>query len=509
NQTLYSQPIFMNTNTSNVNLGIYNGNITIMDSIDTIKIPIQVIVQEAPSYRVLFDLKYTAADVGYTVYRAGYKTGTLIELINKDGGWVDLVDERFTTDLLEKYDVVWLPDPFGINAVEVTSITEQEIKVIQDYVFEGGNLFIHYFGKFNDSLANSVENSIVGTDITVLNNLLEPYGMSASNDLPDLNNYFKSEDNPSSQTIYNTTVLGEGVTKITSYQSTPIITSNGAVQVSSKKHLAAWSKPGKGRVLVSSTESWFASDNAINNLNSGDYRFMQNVVSWLTTYPRLEYTNFNITGNIVEIDVTVSNQTNYLDIPPKIQVISDFSDSAISNLPIVDVSNSGLGQYQYRIAIDEDGFYNVEISIPNDYLVFPTLIDTTGPNIKFLGNISEKYSQDDIIVHDISVTDEFSEIDEASIIIQIDTIKYSEFSFNASSSNLTLEFPSEFFDTGIQFVNIEVSDARNNTSQLQYNFKIINSNGINNSKTIAYLILLGLSIIVVIVVARYFIRNKK
>ncbi|OLS26936.1 MAG: Subtilisin E precursor [Candidatus Heimdallarchaeota archaeon LC_2] len=365
NQSLNSQVIWLEIDTTDLGMATYATNITIQDYFETIKIPISFIISSPPNFKVLFDLRHTFADNGYTVYRAGQQTGTFIELINQKGGWVDLIDSSFTSNLLSQYELIWLPDVFAIDEIGATNITSDEIQALQNYVGNGGNLFIHYFGQFNDSLALPGDNSLVGTNIEMLNSVISSYDMMASADNPDLYKYFTSESGSDRVKITNQTQLGWGIEEITTFDSTPIIISGDAISLAENNVIAKWSHPDSGRVIVSSTSSWFSSESAINDKNSNDFRFMENVINWFMADPRLEYTNYQFENNKMTVDLFVSSSSLSINVDPVIKIKSN--GSLYNNFELV---NSELGFYEFTFSPEINGIHNVSFNIGDEYLNF-------------------------------------------------------------------------------------------------------------------------------------------
>ncbi|MHA2029987.1 MAG: S8 family peptidase [Candidatus Kariarchaeaceae archaeon] len=501
NQSLFSQAKFILTNTTNVDLGYYFGNITITDDFETIIIPIKVLVQEEPSFKVLFDLKHTSSDFGYTVYRAGYETGSFIEVINQQGGWVDLVDTTLTSNLLDDYDLLWLPDPFGILGLESSDITSQEINAIHDFVNAGGNLFIHYSGRFNDSLANSIEESIVGTDISQLNLILNPYDMQASGDNPDLINYFNSENNPISVEIYNNTILGRNISKITSYEPTQITIHGNAKPLTNNSILATWSQASSGRVLVSSTDSWFSSHSANNDQQSNDYRFMENVIDWLTIQPRIEIDNLIIEDRELNLEIHLTNNSEYIDRMPKVNMILNneyVNETSLASL--------GIGKSLLIVRFDIDENYEIQISYEEEYIRFPIVIDTISPSV-IPTIFKDKYSSSDNITFQFEISDNLSGVLEESITTLLDNVSYTEGNYNENTQAMTYHFQQDYFTKGSHEIVIQLSDNANNNVTATFAFVINGSN--NNSETATIILLAAIIIIIGIRFSQNYVKSKK
>ncbi len=369
NQSLNSQIIWLEIDTNGLEMGVHSANITIHDYFEILEIPLILNISSPPSFKVLFDLRHTTADLGYTVYRAGYETGTFIELVNQKGGWVDMSDAPLTSDLLSNYDLVWFPDVVPIDSRENTNITDSELTALQDYSENGGNIFIHYFGSFNDSLAQPGESSIVGTDLGQLNFLMSHYDMTASQNNPDLYEFFQSESNVHQEGVDNQTRLGKGIEGgITSFDSTSIIPFDSSIQsptisITKNNMIVKWSKSGSGRVLVTSSSSWFSSHNAINNDESNDYKFMENVIDWFTADIRLEDANRKFKDDQMTVDLFVSKNFQPINIEPQIKFESNqtlFTNYKLENLDI--------GHYQLKFNIVNNGIHNVSIDVENEYL---------------------------------------------------------------------------------------------------------------------------------------------
>jgi subtilisin family serine protease len=501
NQTMLSQAIFVNSNTTDIDLGNYGGNITISDDLETIRIPINISIKAGPRFKVLFDLRHTAADFGYTVYRAGYTTGSFIEVINQKGGWVDMIDAEFTTDLLNQYDLVWFPDPFGIMGLEETDISNDEINALHDFVESGGNLFIHYSGRFTDSLANSVDEQIVGTDISKLNLILNPYDMEASGENPDLIEYFNSENHPTSVAVYNNSILGFNITEITTFEPTQIETFGDAKSLTSNNILATWSQTSSGRVLVSSTDSWFSSQSADNDHQSNDYRFMQNVIDWLIIQPRIEIESLIVNDRELQLEIHITNNSQYLDATPEVDVLLNQNFVEEINL-----EQLGTGVHLLTLKFEIDENYRIQITFGNDYVNLPITIDNTPPTIIPI-SFKEKYSVSDNITLKFVFSDSLSGISHESITTLIDNVNYTEGTYNQNNQTMVYLFESGVFDKGSHELIIQLSDNANNNVSNTYIFTIDDFNDDENTGDIVVIILI-LAMTVVLIV-RYFLISRK
>ncbi len=99
--------------------------------------------------------------------------------------WWNITGEEnvITEELLSEYDAIWLADPFdrdfdvNLDLVGYTEITDSEISVIQNFVSNGGGLFIEFLGLSTEAVGGKT--ILSGNNITRLNELISPFDISA------------------------------------------------------------------------------------------------------------------------------------------------------------------------------------------------------------------------------------------------------------------------------------------------------------------------------------------
>jgi len=131
----------------NATVGYYSGNIVLDNGEEVLKIPIWFYV-EVPRARMIFDMKHTSwmIDFKYGQYREFF---TLAESLNISVEHL-YYDEAFTYDVLEQYDIIFMPDyasyyviwnstAYNVSIGTVT-FTQEELDALFDYVNNGGVL---------------------------------------------------------------------------------------------------------------------------------------------------------------------------------------------------------------------------------------------------------------------------------------------------------------------------------------------------------------------------------
>ncbi|MCH8905828.1 MAG: S8 family serine peptidase [Candidatus Heimdallarchaeota archaeon] len=297
NTSQFSQLVYLNIKPQMFDVGTYGGQIEIKVRDEEISLDIELILQAEPDFKVLFDVYHTGSEFAGSIGRAGYRTGTFIEKINQAGGWVDIVDSRLDANILQSYDIIWIPDPFRSDSPEPTGMGSDEVAAIREFVENGGDVIIHYLGLFEDPYIAQLDN-VFGTDLTMLNSLIGNFDMEAVYNGEGLAEYFLSEGALDHELILNTSRIGYGVEKISKYATNKISTNGRATLVTEDSSIATYTSELGGRVLVSSTDAWFTSIFADNDPTSSDSKFTANVIDWFNQDERIvvfEYSQNNMT----------------------------------------------------------------------------------------------------------------------------------------------------------------------------------------------------------------------
>ena len=496
NQTRGSQPVSLYVNTMGKYMGNYSGSIMINDSVDLINLPITIPVKAAPKYRVLFDIYHTSTELGYTNYRAGYRTGSFIDLMNDKGVWVDIVNAPFTEQLLFLYDLVWMPDPFDLNLHDSLSISQSEVDALQYYLSQGGRLFLHYFGLFTDPYALDGQVT-VGNNPTYLNQILSLVSMSMSEETPDITNFYLSQDNSQKELVYNDTILGKNPQGISMYSANPILFNSPARTATFSNQIVTYSPITSGRVLISSTDAWFGSGDANNDPSSGDYQFMTHVIDWLFADQRIEFSEAEIANGQATLNFQL--QSNGTNVSP--------TATRISNKYFLretyNITQTSSNNYTFTIPYNVDGQYDIEISAGKDYYRWVSTKDSLAPVIIPLTQKTQYDSHQDFTI-EFNITDNLDTLSKKNINITLDGQDY--FDRYYVSPVLGIFINSTVVHSGNHELNITVSDSSGNISSALFKFRI---NGNLSSYLIPAIIVSVILLVGIGVGAKLYLDRRK
>ncbi|MHA1399924.1 MAG: S8 family peptidase [Candidatus Heimdallarchaeaceae archaeon] len=350
-------------------VGDYEGKITFETAKGVIaETLIKVKVLEG-SKKIFYAKLHTNWDIDYSLGQYIY---FLEDLKNKGVAVNEFVRGEITAELLEGYDAIWFPDPvmYGFpnypstKAVTEKALTDAEIQVIQDFVANGGGLFI-------DLLGNSLyENLVTGNNITMLNELIAPYDIEISESPYNF-------DKPEIATIKTLHTLTENVKKIDHYGTTLIATGN-AVELTDYNGgatAAAFENENGGRVVVCTTNFFIDTEGYLENYNDGTQNaiFANNIFNWLLADNKVVVSTTK-TDSAITFDITVIPSSASIT-----AVLEVTDETGATTNETINLSSTGTGKYEYILTMENDGIFTMIITSSDDKYIGSFIKDNSPP----------------------------------------------------------------------------------------------------------------------------------
>lgn len=278
-------------------------------------------------------------------------------------------DNVITEDLLSDYDAIWLADPFdrhfdvNLDLIGYTEITDSEITAIQNFVSDGGGLFIEFLGL--SEYTSGAITVLDGNNITRLNELIAPFDISANADPYVFASAQKAR-------VVQAHAITDGVDYIDQYGTYLYAGANAEVLVTynNKATTVIHENSNGGRVVVISTNFFMDSSGYKNSYNSGTANdvFTQNLFKWLTAKEK-------VTGSYVT-DATGADFTIESLNPGAILTATLTVGTSTSSATLTD---DGGGMYSYRLTYAAEDYYTLRVMSSDDKYVGEILYDVTPP----------------------------------------------------------------------------------------------------------------------------------
>ncbi len=391
----YSQEIPLYLNSTGASVGSYSGFLIVQ--LDNQKIEISITYEITGPARAImgFDLRHTDWDDSGSDRIGGTNTGGMIDLAMDQGVWVEEFDEEITSDLLSRYDIVWIPDPVEIGIpdfnipYEGEYFLDSEITALENYVDNGGNLLFTFNGLFTDTNAG-----LVGTNATELNRVIGKFGALTSTD-PST-----ADPNQRIKPIYNVTSFVGSAKTVTTFGNFLSLdysvaqSKNAALYyltgTADKTQIALYDQIGGGRVIISDNNFW--TDNGGTSGAQGyspyDRILAQNAYKWFLENNRVSLESMNITD-----DQLVAEFSVYDNGSPSTQVSARRLQTSI---PAQDIPLTDLGNGRFRLVYNatEDGVHNIQVTTADDYLRFTMTLNLLGPTITPLTENETVFGED-------------------------------------------------------------------------------------------------------------------
>ncbi|MCK5304742.1 MAG: hypothetical protein KAJ72_05795, partial [Candidatus Heimdallarchaeota archaeon] len=287
---------------------------------------------------------------------------------------------------LVDYDAIWFADPFDYdfpnmilidqsqqNADKVTArpLVDSEVTAIQNFVANGGGLFIDLLGQNSEQIDHLGTSIIGGNNITMVNNLISPYDITVSLDLFDFSAVATSN-------VIITHALTEGVTKVDHYGTTLTATGDANVLTkwNNKGTTAAYENDAGGRVVVVTTNFHLDTIGYKDAYNTGTQNkvFVNNVFNWFTA-------NEKLVGSYVQdatgADITIESLNTSATVSASVKIITPIGETTDT----VTLTEDSPGMYSYRLAFGDEAAYIFKAESDDDIYIANFLFDSIPPEV--------------------------------------------------------------------------------------------------------------------------------
>lgn len=438
-------------------VGYYSGELRVSFNNETMHVPISFNVLSEPAKKIYVDGYHTVLDDVGGFGLASDLTGALSSILLQDGYWLEIKNEPFSLETLSQFDALLMISPFkenGYTGFVPNPITDTELKVLFEYLEQGGSLFL---------TGDSVEN---GSHISQLEKISKPFGVTFTSTVPDDQLILKRI----ARFAFNETSINRNADAIQVFYGSLNVESPGrplAIDENGYVSLAyGVTSNYAGRVVFSATTHFFQIEYLDRDVKfPHSTEFIQDLFDFLTSKERISVVNETITENQVNLVVRSMQNGTFSEVDPKIKL-------RVGNEEAFNYTIEYLGQgfSEIRLLFLEDGLFEPVMSFGNDYVARQYIIDTAPPHLRSDDRNPSKISSDrDIAVLNFFAEDE-SGIDWNSLDVTLDG-KSDGFNVFSSSSRITVSFaPRSLLPLETHTIKIELSDLFGNEGNLSYSF---------------------------------------
>jgi hypothetical protein len=475
-QTSYSQQLFIEIDTS-----IFSANSDITGSVTatlgnySVSQSFALSVGNPVKGTVALDRYHSYWDQFGANQIGGSNTGEMLKLALEADLQVIEINTPIDEAVLGNVDILWMADPFNVLSYPGDDLAElgfsegalsnTEITVLHEFVENGKNLFVTTLG----SLENEGGNAIFGLNTTAFDQLLEPYGISASS------TPIKDQTSPSVLPLQNQSSLvgsGEFITYGGNYldvQSPSWSIAGRGDQVG----IALYeNQESHGKVLISSSNYWTDNIGILGGYGSGaDNKVLsENVWKWFTEGPHLIRGTSSLENN--DLDGTFFTPIG----ASNIEVSGRIGDGESTNLQFETNGNSHSFMYQ----LQGEGRYQVTASAMIDsridYVGWDVIVDNSGPilTVSSANPNGSRFDQSGFLVLKFHIIDDVSVIDRSTLEVivndgEITTVN----SFNGNNDELQVIVSSNLLqNNSTHHLYLSIEDIFGNPSSITYEFII-------------------------------------
>ncbi len=368
---------------------------------------------------------------------------------------------------LAGYDAIWFADPFDYdfpnmiaidqtqqNADRITArpLVQSEITAIQNFVANGGGLFIDLLGQTSEVITHLGSSIVAGNNITMVNNLISPYDITVSEDLFDFSAVATSD-------VTITHALTEGVIKVDHYGTT--LTATGDANILTKWNgkgtTAAYENDAGGRVVVVTTNFHLDTIGYKDAYNSGTQNkiFVNNIFNWFTAEEQL-------IGSYVQdatgADITIESLNISATLSASVKIVTATGQTTDT----VTLTEDSPGIYSYRLTFGEEAAYTFKAESSDDVYIADFLFDSLAPEITVEGWTNDTIPE--LARLDFEVIDQISNILSISVELNEENINVQ----GAGKARTFQIFTSNLVD-GDNNLHIVATDLAGNTLNVHYN----------------------------------------
>ncbi|MCK4895284.1 MAG: hypothetical protein KAS47_00635, partial [Candidatus Heimdallarchaeota archaeon] len=398
------------------------------------------------------------------------------------------------------YDAIWFADPFDYdfpnmilidqslqNADKVTArpLEESEKTAIQNFVANGGGLFIDLLGQSSEQIDHLGTSIISGNNITMVNDLIAPYDITVSADLFDFSAVATSN-------VIITHALTEGVIKVDHYGTTLTVAGDANILTkwNNKGTTAAYENDVGGRVVVVTTNFHLDTIGYKDAYNSGTQNkvFVNNIFNWFTA-------NEKLVGSYVQdatgADITIESLNTSATLSASVKIVTPTSETTDT----VTLTEDSPGMYSYRLTFGDEAAYTFKAESSDDIYIADFLFDSTPPEVIVEGWTND--TKTELARLDFEIKDYISNILSISVKLNEENIDV----LGSGKVRTFVIFTSSLVD-GDNDLHIVAVDLAGNILDVHYNIPTKSS----GAPVSTFAILLGILSLAAIAT---FIRRKK
>ena len=303
----------------------------------------------------------------------------LIELLNQGiavnefGTW-NITGEKniITPELLDDYDAIFMSDIFdysfddSFQPYNTRYLHASENLAIQQFIEDGGGMFVVLNGLHDES------GLITGNNITMVNELLNPYGIDISDEL------FVFEQ-PEKVAAFGYHPLLEGVYYIDHWGTTLSVTGDTQIlfKYQGEGTAAAYENDNGGRVVAVTTNFFMDTFGYLENYND----FTQNAIFTMNVFDSL-LAQEKIVVNYAEDTTGVTFNIKSIDTGATLSAeLKKTTVSGTTTTPVTLTAGGSPGEYTYRLTYTDEAVYKFIVSSADDLYTNTFLYDKTPPVI--------------------------------------------------------------------------------------------------------------------------------
>jgi len=478
-------------------LGDYSGNIVFETSQGVQAITYFEITVTEGNGRIYYAKQHTTWSIdGYL----GQYIFAIEDLMGKGIAINEYRHGLITDAELTGYDAIWFADPFDYdfpnmiaidqtqqNADRITAkpLVQSEITAIQNFVANGGGLFIDLLGQSSEDITHLGASIVAGNNITMVNNLIAPYDITVSEVLFDFSAVATSS-------VIITHALTEGVTLVDHYGTT--LTTAGDANIltkwNNKGTTAAYENDAGGRVVVVTTNFHLDTIGYKDAYNSGTQNkiFVNNIFNWFISDEKL-------VGSYVQdatgADITIESLNTSATLSASVKIVTPTDQTTDT----VTLTEDSPGMYSYRLTFGEEAAYTFRVESGDDVYYADFLFDSSPPVVTVEGWTNN--TKTELARLDFEVKDQISNILSISIKLNGENINF----LGTGKVRTFVIFVSSLVD-GDNDLHIVAVDLAGNTLNVHYNIPTKSS----GAPVSTFAILLGILSLAAIAT---FIRRKK
>ncbi len=438
-------------------LGVYDGYVTFETAAgvnDTTYVKFEVKEGKA---KLLMPKFYNAWGQDHILGQFIYPLLELLDqgvAVNEYSTW-NITGEKniITPEFLADYDAIFMSDIFdfshdaALQPYHTRTLLASENLAIQQYIADGGGLFV----VFNGASYDTDYGTVFGNNITMVNQLLNPYGIDVSDE------FFVFENAEKVKAIgYHP--LTEGVSYIDHFGTTLSVTGDTQIlfKYEGEGTVAAYENYNGGRVVAVTTNFFMDTFGYLEYYND----YTQNAIFTMNVFNSL-LAQEKILGNYTEDATGATFNIQSIDTSAVLSAeVKKTTATGTTTTPVILTAGGLPGEYTYRLTYSEDAIYKFSVTSADDLYTMTFLFDKTPPVIDTGGWVNNTVSE--------SVRMEFAVVDELLPIASISVTLNEEF-VTVSGSGKARTFTiltSELIDGDNILRIVAVDEAENKVDEI-------------------------------------------